>query len=104
SQPAGAAARRGRAGGPAVTEPIPLARPVIGEREEELVLEVLRSRRLSLGPRLEEFERAFAGHLGVERASAVSSGTAGLHLAVREAGLAPGDEVLTTPFSFVASA
>ncbi|HKP91791.1 MAG TPA: DegT/DnrJ/EryC1/StrS family aminotransferase [Thermoleophilaceae bacterium] len=85
-------------------EHIPLAMPVLGAREEELVLEVLRSGRLSLGPRLEEFERAFAAHLAVERASAVSSGTAGLHLAVRAAGIERGDHVVTTPFSFVASA
>jgi perosamine synthetase len=85
-------------------EPIPLARPVIGEREEELVLETLRSRRLSLGERLPEFERAFAEKLGVGHVSAVSSGTAGLHLALRAAGLEPGDRVVTTPFSFVASA
>jgi perosamine synthetase len=88
----------------AADEPIPLARPVMGAREEELVLDVLRSGRLSLGPRLAEFEAAFARRLGVERASAVSSGTAGLHLAVRAAGLGRGDEVVTTPFSFVASA
>ena len=87
-----------------MSDPIPLARPVLGEREEELVLETLRSGRLSLGPLLPEFERRFAARLGVERASAVSSGTAGLHLAVRAAGLEPGDEVVTTPFSFVASA
>jgi len=83
---------------------IPLARPVIESREEELVLEVLRSKRLSLGPKLPEFERAFADWLGVERAAAVSSGTAGLHLAVRAAGVEPGDDVLTTPLSFVSSA
>jgi perosamine synthetase len=87
-----------------VSDHIPLARPVIGEREEELVLDVLRSGRLSLGPRLAEFERAFASTLGIERASAVSSGTAGLHLAVRAAGIERGDHVVTTPFSFVASA
>ena len=87
-----------------MTDPIPLARPVIGEREEELVLEVLRSGRLSLGPRLEEFERGFARWIGVGHASAVSSGTAALHLAVRAAGIQDGDEVVTTPFSFVASA
>jgi perosamine synthetase len=77
---------------------------VIGEREEELVLETLRSRRLSLGERLPEFERAFAARLGAEHVSAVSSGTAGLHLALRATGLEPGDRVVTTPFSFVASA
>src|SRR5205807_7080207 len=60
--------------------------------------------RLSLGPRLGEFERAFAARLGVAHASAVSSGTAGLHLAIRAAGVRAGDEVVTTPFSFVASA
>ncbi|MEA2387677.1 MAG: perosamine synthetase [Thermoleophilaceae bacterium] len=85
-------------------ERIPLARPVIGAREEELVLDVLRSGRLSLGPRLAEFEEAFARRLEVERASAVSSGTAGLHLAVRAAGIERGAEVVTSPFSFVASA
>ena len=84
-------------------ERIPLARPVIGEREEELVLEVLRSGMLSLGPKLGEFERAFADRLGVADAVAVSSGTTALHLAVRELGWGAGDEVLTTPLSFVAS-
>jgi perosamine synthetase len=83
---------------------IPLARPVIGEREEELVLEVLRSGRLSLGPRLEEFEQAFALRVGAPHASAVSSGTAALHLALRALGVSDGDEVITSPFSFVASA
>ena len=83
---------------------IPLSRPLLGEREEELVLETLRSRRLSLGPRLGEFEAALGGRLGVEHVSAVSSGTAGLHLAIRAAGVEPGDDVVTTPFSFVASA
>ncbi len=85
-------------------EPIPLARPEIGPREEELVLEVLRSGRLSLGPMGERFEREFAAWLGVEDAVAVSSGTTGLHLGVRALGWGPGDEVLTSPFSFVASA
>ncbi len=84
--------------------PVPLARPVIGEREEELVLEVLRSGVLSLGPMLPRFERAFAEWIGAGHASAVSSGTAGLHLAIRAAGIEPGDEVITSPLSFVASA
>jgi perosamine synthetase len=83
---------------------IPLARPAIGPREEERVLEVLRSRQLSLGPRLGEFEQAIAARVGAAHVSAVSSGTAGLHLALRAAGIEAGDEVLTTPFSFVASA
>jgi perosamine synthetase len=87
-----------------VNEPIPLARPELGEREEQLVLEVLRSGALSLGPRLSEFEHAFASWLGSDDAVAVSSGTAALHLGVRALGWSEGDEVLTTPLSFVASA
>ncbi len=83
---------------------LPLARPVLGDREEELVLEVLRSGQLSLGPRLAEFEQAFAARVGASFASAVSSGTAGLHLALRAVGVGGGDEVITSPFSFVASA
>ena len=83
---------------------IPLARPVLGEREEQLVLEVLRSGQLSLGPRVPAFEAAFARQVGANHASAVSSGTAGLHLALRAAGVSEGDEVVTSPFSFVASA
>jgi perosamine synthetase len=86
------------------TEAIPLARPVLGEREEQRVLEVLRSGRLSLGPLLAEFENGFARRVGTGYASAVSSGTAGLHLALRAVGVTDGDEVITTPFSFVASA
>jgi len=85
-------------------EPIPVARPLIGTREEELVLDVLRSRQLSLGPMLPAFERAFGERVGAEHVSAVSSGTAGLHLALRASGVKTGDEVVTTPFSFVASA
>jgi perosamine synthetase len=83
---------------------IPLARPVLGEAEERAVLDVLRSGQLSLGPKAPEFERRFAQRLGVAHASAVSSGTAGLHLALRAQGVSDGDEVVTTPFSFVASA
>jgi perosamine synthetase len=85
-------------------EEIGLARPEIGPREEELVLEVLRSGRLSLGPMGERFEREFAAWLGVEDAVMVSSGTTALHLGVRALGWGEGDEVLTSPFSFVASA
>jgi perosamine synthetase len=85
-------------------EPIPLARPELGEREEELVLEVLRSGRLSLGPRLDEFEAAFARWLGTSSAVATSSGTTALHLAVRQLGWGEDDEVITSPLSFVASA
>ena len=87
-----------------MTQEIPLSAPYIGEREEELVIETLRSGRLSLGPMVENFERALGERVGAPHVAAVSSGTAGLHLAVRLAGLGPGDEVVTTPFSFVASA
>jgi len=83
---------------------VPLARPALGEDEERAVIEVLRSGQLSLGPRLAEFERLFARHVGAPFASAVSSGTGGLHLALRAAGVEQGDEVVTSPFSFVASA
>jgi dTDP-4-amino-4,6-dideoxygalactose transaminase len=68
------------------------------------VLEVLRSGRLSLGPMIDRFESLVAERVGAPYAAAVSSGTAGLHLLCRGAGLAPGDEVITSPFSFVASA
>ena len=89
---------------PATRPQIPLARPILGAREEELVLTVLRSGQLSLGPMLPRFESEFASKLGVRNASAVSSGTAGLHLALRAVGVKQGDEVITSPFSFVASA
>ena len=94
----------GRRAAVGATTRIPLARPEIGAREEELVLEVLRSGRLSLGPMQERFERDFAAWLGTDDAVAVSSGTAALHLGVRALGWGAGDEVLTSPFSFVASA
>ncbi len=83
---------------------IPLARPWVGEREEELVLDVLRSGRLSLGPTIDRFEELVAERIGAPFAAAVSSGTAGLHLLCHIAGFGPGDEVITSPVSFVASA
>jgi perosamine synthetase len=87
-----------------IIDEIPLARPVLGEAEELAVLEVLRSGQLSLGPRVPAFEEAFAAVVGATHASAVSSGTAGLHLGLRAVGVGAGDEVVTSPFSFVASA
>jgi dTDP-4-amino-4,6-dideoxygalactose transaminase len=84
--------------------PIPLARPMLSGAEESAVIDVLRSGQLSLGPRLAEFERLFATRVGAPLASAVSSGTAGLHLALRTVGVSEGEEVVTSPFSFVASA
>jgi len=98
-----ATAEQRRAGSTA-TEVIPLAQPVLGPEEEAAVIEVLRSGQLSLGPRVPAFEHAFAAWLGAAHACAVSSGTAGLHLALRGVGVADGDEVVTSPFSFVASA
>jgi dTDP-4-amino-4,6-dideoxygalactose transaminase len=83
---------------------IPLARPVITARERELVLQVLDSRQLSLGPMLARFERDWAARIGVRHAVACSSGTAGLHMCLHAAGIGPGDEVITSSFSFVASA
>jgi perosamine synthetase len=83
---------------------IPLARPLLDEREEELVLEVLRSGRLSLGPTIDRFEELLAERIGAPYVAAVSSGTAGLHLLSRIAGLGPGDEAITSPISFASSA
>jgi len=83
---------------------IPLSAPDITEAEIKSVVEVLRSPRLSLGPKLEEFEKNIAEYSGAKHAVAVNSGTSGLHLCVRALGLKAGDEVITTPFSFVASA
>jgi perosamine synthetase len=83
---------------------IKLSAPWIDERDEELVLEVLRSGWLSLGPTGPRFESMLADAVGAPHAAAVSSGTAGLHLCMRLAGVGPGDEVVTSPYSFVASA
>ncbi|MBD3313679.1 aminotransferase class I/II-fold pyridoxal phosphate-dependent enzyme [Candidatus Woesearchaeota archaeon] len=87
-----------------VLENIPLARPYIGQEEIDEVTEVLKSGQLSLGPKLPEFESRFAEYVGTKYAVAVSSGTAGLHLSMKTLGLKPGDEVITSPFSFIASA
>ena len=86
------------------TREVPLSRPWLDEREEELVLEVLRSGRLSLGPWIDRFEEQIAERVGAPYAAALSSGTAGLHLLCKTAGLGSGDEVITSPLSFVASA
>ena len=85
-------------------ESVPLSGPYLGEREEELVLEVLRSGRLSLGPTIDRFEELVAERVGAPFAAAVSSGTTGLHLLCLSAGIGPGDEVITSPYSFAASA
>jgi perosamine synthetase len=83
---------------------IGLSGPWIDERDEELVLEVLRSGQLSLGPVGPRFEGLLAEAIGAPHCAAVSSGTAGLHLCMRIAGVGIGDEVITSPYSFVASA
>jgi len=83
---------------------IGLSAPWLDEREEELALEVMRSGRLSLGPAIDRFEKLFADAVGAPYAAAVSSGTAGLHLLCHIAGISRGDEVITSPYSFVASA
>jgi len=86
------------------TGAIGLSAPWLDERDEELVLEVMRSGRLSLGPAGPRFEELLAEAVGAPYCAAVSSGTAGLHLCMRLAGVGPGDEVITSPYSFVASA
>jgi perosamine synthetase len=87
----------------AATNTIPLAAPSITDREREQVLDVLQSDQLSRGPYLERFEARMADQCGTEHAVAVSSGTAALHCIVATLDLDPGVEVITTPFSFVAS-
>jgi len=82
---------------------IPLSRPDIGPEEIRLVNEVLQSDYLSLGPKLPEFEQKVADYIGVKHAIAVNSGTSGLHLGIRSLDIKDGDEVITTPFSFIAS-
>lgn len=87
-----------------MTRKIPLAKPYVGEEEVEAVSEVIRSGVLSFGPKLAEFEHKFAEFIGTKHAIAVNSGTSGLHLCMKVLNIKPGDEVITTPFSFVASA
>jgi perosamine synthetase len=84
--------------------PIPMSRPDITSAERAAVLDVLSGATLALGPRVELFECHLAEYVGAAHGVAVSSGTAGLHLCVVAAGVGEGDAVLTTPFSFVASA
>jgi perosamine synthetase len=85
-------------------EPIPLSAPDVGDAEIEAVVAVLRTARLSLGPQMEAFEQAIAAYIGVPHAVAVSSGTAGLHLALLAHGIGPGDEVVVPSFTFIAVA
>lgn len=82
----------------------PIAKPYLGLQEKKLVMDVLKSGNLSLGPIHKEFEKRIAEKIGTRFACSVSSGTAGLHLAMIAANIKPGDEVITSPFSFIASA
>ncbi|MEE8440550.1 MAG: DegT/DnrJ/EryC1/StrS family aminotransferase, partial [Spirochaetia bacterium] len=91
--------------GPAETDsPIPFARPAFDEREETAVLRVLRSGWLTTASECRAFEREFAAAVGVRHAIAVNSGTAGLHLALEAIGVSRSDRVVTTPYTFTASA
>jgi perosamine synthetase len=83
---------------------IPISKPYIGPEEKEAVLAVLDSGMLAQGPRVAEFERKFAAVCGTRHAIAASSGTTALHLALLAHDIGPGDEVITSPFTFIASA
>jgi dTDP-4-amino-4,6-dideoxygalactose transaminase len=83
---------------------IPIARPLIGEEEKQAVLEVLESGQLAQGAAVEQFEGAFAAYCGVRHAIATSNGTTALHLALLAHGIGQDDEVITSPFTFIASA
>ena len=83
---------------------IPMAKPVVGKEEKEAVMRVMDSGMLAHGPEVENFEKEFAEYCDVKHGAAVSSGTSAIHLALASLGVGPGDEVITTSFSFIASA
>ncbi len=83
---------------------IPIAKPIIGKEEQDAILEVINSGQLVQGARVQEFEKRFAQLCGVEHAIATSSGTTALHIALLAHEIGAGDEVITSPFSFIASA
>lgn len=85
-------------------ELIPYGRQLIDENDIQSVVQTLRSERITQGPRVEEFEQALAEYCGAKYAVAVNSGTAALHIACLTAGVQSGDEVITSPITFVASA
>ena len=82
---------------------IPMSSPDLTDADRQAVIDVINTPNLSMGQRILDFEQAFCDQTGRKHAIGVNSGTAGLHLCVRAAGIGPGDLVITTPFSFVAS-
>ena len=80
-----------------------MSSPELSDADRQAVAEVLQTTYLSIGPRVEAFEKMICEYSGAKHAVAVSSGTSGLHLCIRSANIQPGDIVLTTPFSFVSS-
>lgn len=82
---------------------VPIAKPIIGDEEIENVVEVLKSGMIAQGPKVTEFEEKFAQWVGAKYGVAVNSGTAALHVALLSCGIGEGDEVITTPFTFIAS-
>lgn len=82
---------------------VPIAKPIIGDKEIENVVEVLKSGMIAQGPKVEEFEQKFAEWVGADYGIAVNSGTAALHTALLACDIGEGDEVITTPFTFIAS-
>ena len=82
---------------------VPIAKPIIGDEEIENVVEVLKSGMIAQGPKVNEFEQKYAEWIGTEYAIAVNSGTAALHTALLSCGIGEGDEVITSPFTFIAS-
>ena len=82
---------------------VPIAKPIIGDEEIENVVEVLKSGMIAQGPKVAEFEEKFAEWVGAKYGIAVNSGTAALHVALLSCGIGEGDEVITTPFTFIAS-
>lgn len=82
---------------------IPISKPYLGDAEKQAVMEVLDSGMLASGPRTVKFEERFAQECGTKHAIATSNGTTALHIALLANGIGPGDEVITTPFTFIAS-
>ena len=89
---------------PSPSNRIPMSSPDLTDAERQAVMDVLNTPNLSMGSQIQAFEESFCAYTGARHAIGVNSGTAGLHLCVRAAGIGPGDLVITTPFSFVASA